>query len=137
MTLLQVKSTTEWIQTRLANLSARPDTTAYVIGVLACKDLTNLVDSGSITLAFAKAGIDFDSHRRLADGVLASEIAFHGWLVEPTLCVDFARRSYSTCFYLLGGSWDCYGELADRLPEIINASREAWLSCQTRIPHVF
>lgn len=134
MTLLRVESTTEWIRTRLVDLRARPDTAAYVVGVLACKDLASLVDSGSITLAFARAGADFDSHRRLADGVLASEIAFQGWLAEPTLCVDFARRSYSTCFRLLGGSWGCYGELADRLPEIIGAARDAWLSCRTRTP---
>jgi hypothetical protein len=133
MSLLQVTSTSEWIRARLLDLKTRPETNAYVVGVLCDKKLEELVVAGSVVLAFAKAGVDFDSHRRLADGVLASEVAFKGWLAEPDLCVELARRSYATCYRLLGGSWELYVELADRLPDIIEASRDA-LSCRTRTP---
>lgn len=101
---------------------------------MAGKDLTDLLHGGSIVLAFRDAGGRFESHRKLADGVLAAEIAFHGWLTEPALCVQLAQRSYGTCNRLLGGAWACYDELALRLPEIIAASREAWVSCRTRTP---
>lgn len=127
-------STTEWIRSRLLDLKTRPDTAAYVVGVMAGSDLTELLHIGSIVLAFRDAGGSFDSHRRLADGVLAAEIAFHGWLSEPVLCVQLAQRSYGTCDRLLGGAWACYAELAARLPEIIDASRDAWVSCRTRTP---
>ncbi len=78
-------STTEWIRARLLDLKTRPDTAAYVVGVLAGKELGGLVAGGSVTLAFMEAGADFERHRRLADGVLAAEIAFKGWLAEPEL----------------------------------------------------
>lgn len=133
MSLLQVTSTTEWIRSRLLDLKTQPDTAAYVVGVLSARDLTEVLHVGSIVLAFHGAR-DFEAHRRLADGVLASEIAFQGWLAEPSLCVQLAQRSYNACFRLLNGAWACYGELSDRLPEIIVASREAWLSCRTRTP---
>ena len=132
MSLLQVTNTSEWIHACLLDLKTQPDTTAYVVGVLSSRDLGELISSSSITLAFAEAGADFEAHRRIADGVLAAEIAFKGWLVEPDLCVSFARRSYAACFQLLGGSWACYAELAGRLPEIIAASHNAWVSCQTK-----
>lgn len=106
-----------------------------MVGVLADKNVGDIVHAGSVVLAFGRAGVDFEAHRRLADGVLVSEIAFHGWLTEPDLCVSLARQSYMTCFRLLNGSWACYEELSARLPEIIEASRDAWLSCRTRTPH--
>lgn len=126
-------STSEWIRARLLGLKTRPETAAYVVGVMSDKGLGGLVSNGSVVLAFAEAGLDFDSHRRLADGVLASEVAFQGWLAEPELCVSLARRSYLTCYRLLGNSWELYVELADRLPDIILASRDA-LNCRTRTP---
>lgn len=132
MSLLQVTNTTEWIRARLLDLKTQPDTAAYVVGVLASKDLVELVNSSSITLAYSEAGGSFDAHRRLADSVLAAEIAFKGWLAEPDLCVSFARRSYATCFRLVGGSWACYAELASRLPEIIAVCHDAWLNCRTK-----
>lgn len=128
-------NTSEWIQTRLLDLKTQPDTAAYVVGVLASKDLIELINSGSITLAYAQAGVDFEANRRLADAVLAAEIAFKGWLTEPELCISFARRSYATCFRLLGGAWGCYAELAACLPQIIEVSHEAWVSCQTKKQH--
>jgi len=128
-----VTSTSEWMRTQLLALKTRPETAAYVVGVMADKQLGELVGAGSVVLAYSRAGLDFDAHRRLGDGVLASEIAFRGWLTEPELCVEFARRSYVTCYRLLGCTWELYGELADRLPDIIQASRDA-LSCRTRTP---
>lgn len=132
MSLLQVTNTSEWIRARLLDLKTQPDTAAYVVGVLASRELVELINSSSITLAFAQAGADFEAHRRLADSVLAAEIAFKGWLTEPELCISFARRSYAACFRLLGGSWACYAELAGRLPEIVAASHDAWVNCQTK-----
>ena len=125
-------STEEWIRTCLLDLKTQPDTAAYVVGVLASKDLNEIVNAESIVLQYAQAGVCFNSHKRLADGILASEIAFKGCLAEPELCISIARRSYATCFRLLGGAWACYAELAGRLPEIVVASREAWLNCQTK-----
>lgn len=124
-------STSEWLRACLLDLKTRPETAAYVVGVLADKQLGELVVAGSIVIAFSKAGLNFDVHRRIGDGVLASEVAFKGWLTEPTLCVEFARRSYLTCYRLLGNEWELYVELADRLPDIIQSSRDA-LSCRTR-----
>jgi len=123
---------TEWIRTRLLGLKTRPETAAYIIGVLGDKQLGDLVSGGSIVLAFSRAGLDFESHRRLGDGVLASEIVFKGWLTEPALCVDLARKSYITCYRLLGCNWDLYVELADRLPDIILASREAFSAVEPK-----
>lgn len=88
------------------------------------RELAELVVCGSVVLAFADA-TDFDSRRRLADGVLAAEIAFVGWHQNPTLCVDLARRSYESCWRLMRPHWPLYEELADRLPEIIAAGRQA------------
>ena len=127
-----MKNTSDWIRERLLDLKTQPDTAAYVVGVLASKELNELINNGSITLAFAEAGADFEAHRRLADGVLAAEIAFKGCLAEPELCISLARRSYAACFRILGGSWTCYAELAACLPQIIAASHEAWVNCQTK-----
>lgn len=133
--LVQVTNTTDWIRERLLDLKTQPDTAAYVVEVLASRELIDLINSSSIMMAYAAAGADFEAHRRLADSVLAAEIAFKGWLAEPELCISFARRSYATCFRLLGGQWACYAELASRLPEIITASHDAWLNCRTKTPH--
>ncbi len=108
----------------MERLRARPDTIAYVVGVMADRELAELVVCGSIVLAFAEA-TDFDRRRRLADGVLAAEIAFAGWHADPTLCVDLARRSYESCWRSMRPHWPLYEELADRLPEIISSARQA------------
>lgn len=79
----------------------------------------------SIVLAAAEAGADFNAHRVIGDSVLASEIAFRGWLAEPDLCVLLASRSYLTCHRILGGEWQLYAELSGRLAEIIEVSRAA------------
>ncbi len=129
-------NTSEWIRTRLLDLKTQPDTAAYVVGVLASRELVELINSGSITMAFAEAGTDFEAHRRLADGVLAAEIAFKGWLAEPELCINLAQRSYAACFRILNGAWTCYAELSGRLPEIIAASHDAWVNYQTKTQDV-
>lgn len=126
MTLTQATGMAEWIKERLASLEARPDTVAYVVGVLSSKDLARLLDAGSIVLAYAGAGLDFEAHRRLADGVLAAEVAFRGWLAEPELCVRLASSSYATCWRLLNRAWPCFEELSARLPAIISVARAAW-----------
>jgi hypothetical protein len=92
--------------------------------VLTDRELAELVACGSIVLAFANA-VEFDNRRRLADGVLAAEIAFPGWHAQPDLCVDLARRCYALCWRTLRPHWPLYEELADRLPEIIKAGRVA------------
>jgi hypothetical protein len=113
-----------WFRKKLENLRARPDTTAYVAGVLIDRELGELVVCGSVVLAFAEA-TEFDMRRRLADGVLAAEVAFVGWHQQPDLCVDLARQCYASCWRTLRPHWPLYEELADRLPEIIVAVRQA------------
>jgi hypothetical protein len=113
-----------WFRAKLESLRARPDTTAYVAGVLTDRELAGLVVCGSIVLAFAEAS-EFDHRRRLADGVLAAEVAFVGWHQQPELCVDLARQCYASCWRTLRPHWPLYEELADRLPEIILAGRQA------------
>jgi hypothetical protein len=115
-----------WIQLKLESLKARPDTIAYVVSVLSDKQLTEFVVSNSVVLAYIKA-IDFEQRRRLADGVLAAEIAFVGWHAQSDLCVDLARRCYASCWNILRPNWPLYEELADRLPEIIQGGRQAIL----------
>ncbi len=129
LTLMLTLTTTveECLRGRLHDIGATPVTTAYVIGVLASKGLNDdLAMLGSVTLTFHRAGLDFNANRTLADSVLASEVAFKGWLVEPDLCVDLARISYSRCWRLLRGTWTCYDELADRLPSVIRNANAAW-----------
>lgn len=92
--------------------------------MLVDRELAELVVCGSIVLAYAEAN-DFDRRRRLADGVLAAEVAFVGWHEQPDLCVDLARRCYAACWRYLRPHWPLYEELADRLPEIIVAGRQA------------
>jgi hypothetical protein len=107
-----------WFQTKLKNAKARPDTIAYVAGILTDHKLANLVVCGSVVLAFSNA-VQFDEKRKLADGVLAAEIAFSGWHAQPELCIELARRSYASCWNILKPHWPLYEELADRLPEIV------------------
>jgi len=95
-----------------------------VAGVLLDRQLADLVVCGSIVLAFSNA-VEFDQRRRLADGVLAAEVAFVGWHEQPDLCVDLARQCYAPCWRTLRPHWPLYEELADRLPEIIALSRQA------------
>lgn len=87
-------------------------------------ELSELVVHGSIVLSFANA-VNFDQKRRLADGILAAEMAFHGWHTQPELCIDLARRCYASCWRTLQPHWPLYEELADRLPEIVLAGRLA------------
>lgn len=114
----------EWMSEKLRNLGTRADTAAYVVGVLSDRDLTELVTAGSVVLAYTR-NREFDQHRRLADGVLAAEVAFPGWLKESALCVDLARRSYATCWRMLRGKWMLYDELSDRLGVIIRETQVA------------
>jgi hypothetical protein len=90
---------------------------------LSSKELLELIPDQSIVLAYIQA-TEFERRRRLADGVLASEIYFDGWLSEPTLCVDLARKCYLACWNTLRPHWPLYEELADRLPEIIASGRQ-------------
>lgn len=92
--------------------------------MLTDRELADLVVCGSIVLAYAEA-MEFDQRRRLADGVFAAEVSFAGWHKQPELCVDLARRCYASCWRMLRPHWPLYEELADRLPEIIQASRQA------------
>lgn len=75
-------------------------------------------------LAYANA-LSFDQKRRLADGILVAEIAFTGWHTQSELCIDLARRCYASCWHTLQPHWPLYEELADKLPEIILAGRQA------------
>lgn len=83
-----------------------------------------LLSIGSVVIAYSKA-IDFDSKRKLADYVLASEITLRGNLVEPALCVQLAMNCYYQCWKMLRPSWPLYKELSTRLPNIISSAYAA------------
>lgn len=112
---------TSWLTTRFENLDAQPDTVAYVVNLLASKELTDLMSVGSVVLAYSRA-FDFDSKRRLADYVLASEVLFKGNITQPKLCVGLAMDCYRQCWTILRPSWPLYKELSLRLPNIIDGA---------------
>lgn len=123
-----------WAAEILERSGIRADVSAYVSGVLSERDLAELVCAGSVVLAASEA-VTFEHHRRLADGVLAAEVAFPGWLSEPELCVTLARRSYEACWRILRGRWELYGELAERLPSVISVAERAFVaSCVATRP---
>ncbi len=84
----------------------------------------DLLSIGSVVLAYSKA-MDFDSKRRLADYVLASEITLRGHLTEPVLCVELAMSCYHQCWKILRPAWPLYKELSIRLPSIIDSAHSA------------
>jgi hypothetical protein len=120
----QQKELTTWLSTRLRDLDASQETTAYIVNLLASKELMDLLSIGSVVLAYSKA-MDFDSKRRLADYVLASEITLRGHLTEPVLCVELAMSCYHQCWKILRPAWPLYKELSIRLPSIIDSAHSA------------
>lgn len=104
-------------------IQARPDTTAYIVSILADRKLSDLVICDSVVLTYVNA-LAFEQKRKFADSILFSEIIFAGWHKQPELCVELARRCYESCWNTLRPHWPLYEELANRLPEIVKSCRD-------------
>lgn len=117
----------EILHQNLSKVKAKPETIAYVVGLLTDKNLSEVLHVGSIVLSYHRA-TTFDQKRKIGDCVLASEIAFKGWLTEPELCISIAGACYDYCWRNLTPRWSLYEELSSRLPTIIDMSRRAFES---------
>jgi len=121
-----VKGLDVWFSDRLIGLDGyRPETVAYVVGVLKafCKpnvgdDLTNR----SVVLAYNDARLtgDFVAFQRIGDWVLWADIIVPTY-IEPDreAAESVARLSYYSCNRIMMGQWRCFEQLADELPEIV------------------
>jgi hypothetical protein len=124
-----VTSLRSWFSERLTGVPCRPDTLAYVVGLMTTIDSKPNVSlvTGSIVLAFAEARSipTFDRFQRIGDHVL--------WVT--TMCPAFfagnedvsetiGRLSYQTCHRLMNRQWPLYEELADDLPTIAKSVRQ-------------
>jgi hypothetical protein len=102
----------------LTDLRCRQDTRAYIVGIFAKHNISNLDLSGqSITVLFSQARDtgNFTIFQRLGDwlmfcnGIASEHLRFASRDYYDTV----ARMSYYACYRLLNRSWPAYEELAD------------------------
>ena len=119
-----IKGLDGWFHERLQSLPHRPETIAYVAGVMKALSRPGAGDDmsrQSIVLAYAAAknSGDFAAFQRLGDWVLWVDCILPGAIVdEKALVESIGRLSYYTCNRMLRGQWIVYEELADELPNI-------------------
>ncbi len=119
-----IKGLDGWFAERLHGLQYRPETIAYVAGVL--KTLAHPRDEDdfskkSVVLAYAEAQAsgDFATYQRIGDWVLWVNAVLPGSIVGSKDAVEsIGRQSYYSCHRILRGQWVVYEELADELPSI-------------------
>jgi hypothetical protein len=118
-----VKGLDAWFAERLRGLPYRPETLAYVAGVLKAlghpRPGDDLSDQSIVLLyADARRTGDFASFQRIGDwtiwvnAVMPQAVTGVEGVVET-----LGRLSYYTCYRLMPG-WVVYEELADELPRI-------------------
>lgn len=114
-----------WFMERLEGLSYRPETLAYVAGVMKTLGHPNVGDdlSGqSVVLAYRDAVLDggFAAFQRIGDWVLWADVVLPR-SIEPSKDVVHAigQSSYRSCHRILRGQWALYEELADELPQLV------------------
>lgn len=113
-----------WFAERLRGMPYRPETIAYVAGVL--KTLGHpregdVLGTGSVVLAYqdASARSDFAAYQRIGDWILWVDVVMPDRFNSNRTTVEtIGRLSYYACHRILRGQWALFEELADALPEI-------------------
>lgn len=120
-----VRGLDAWFLERLTGLQYRPETIAYIAGVLKTLGHPGPEDdmSGrSIVLAYLDAVErgDFVAFQRIGDWVLWSDVVLPGSIKHSREIVHaVGQRSYRSCHRILQGQWALYEELANDLPQIV------------------
>lgn len=120
-----------WFADRLRGLSYRPETLAYVAGVMKALGHPREGDDmsrRSVVLAYAEARRtgDFVTYQRIGDWVLwADALVPESIAAEKDAVLTLGRLSYYACYRLMRYKWDVYEELADDLPRITARVRRA------------
>lgn len=119
-----VKGLDTWFAERLQGLRYRPETVAYVAGVLKAqanpRPQENLAGR-SVVLAYQEAREkgDFAEYQRIGDWVLFVNVMLPESIQhEQEAVLTIGRLSYYTCYRLIRYKWDVYEELADELPSL-------------------
>ena len=111
-----------WFTERLQGLNYRPETVAYVAGVLKAQSSPKnaaCMAGKSVVLAYADArqAGDFLQFQRIGDWVLFVDIVLPDSLKNEREAVEtIGRLSYLACYRMLRYKWQLYEELADQLP---------------------
>lgn len=127
--MVTVDNLERWFDETLKETGYKPDTRAYIIGVLLKHRSSSELDLSkkSIVLEYKLAieRSDFSTHQRIGDWALWTSTFF------PTedrsrleLTQSFGRLSYYACNRILRGQWRVYEELADELPVIAKTVRK-------------
>lgn len=117
----------DWFASGLSDLSCRPDTRAYITGVLArFRSDQVMVRGESVVLEFhlAKQRGDFVSFQRIGDWVLWVGSIHPSYIDENRNVVEtIGRLSYHTCHRMMNKKWVLFEELADDLSRITHDVR--------------
>lgn len=119
-----VKGLDAWFAERLQGLNYRPETVAYVAGVLKAQanpKMHECMAGRSIVLAYidAKEKGDFVEYQRIGDWVLFVNVILPESIQhEREAVTTIGRLSYYSCHRLIRYKWDLYEELADELPSL-------------------
>jgi len=122
-----VKSLDDWFQQQLNGLGCRPETIAYIVGVLKEQSHHKELRERSIILAYqdAIARRDFAAYQQLGDWILWVDVVLPASIKDNRqLFETIGRLSYYACYRMLYNKWDLYEELADRLPVIAKHVRD-------------
>lgn len=113
----------------LEAIPATSECKAYVISVLAKKEVEIVDTSVSIAYMTAKSSGDFRKLNMIGDtsivlGTLCPARIFD----NGGLLVTLSKSAYYSCDNLMMGKWPVYRELADKLTNIVEASHTAMSS---------
>lgn len=119
-----IKGLDSWFAERLQGLDYRPETVAYVAGVLKSQGNPKAHESmagRSVVLAYQEARLtgDFAAFQRIGDWVLFVDVILPDSIKYEREAVEtIGRLSYLACYRIVRGKWDVYEELADQLPSL-------------------
>lgn len=118
-----------WFSERLHELDYRPETLAYVAGVLKAQVSPCHGESlagQSIVLAFehARSKGNFVEYQRIGDWILFVDVVLPDSIKHEREVVEtIGRLAYYSCYRMMQGRWDVYEELADQLPVLAHHVR--------------
>ena len=118
-----------WFADRLHGMRRKPETVAYIAGVLKSLAKPRELDDLSkrsvvLEFAYARETGDLATFQRIGDWVLWVNIVMPESLEGTREAVEsVGRQSYYTCHRILRGQWRVYEELADDLPTIARSAR--------------